>query len=140
MTMGAGRELDILIARHVMGYTAEVELKTMPAPSPQIAPNVFLTVARYKTVYQFPNGTELPYYSTDLVAAWHVVETVAAANRNTVTVGASGVTGDAFCSIWLGEAQRAARQIAMVTAEGEHAALAICRAALKAVGYEEPGP
>lgn len=97
--MEAGRDLDRLIAEKVMG----VEMGTL-------RPNQFSMSAT----------SEPKPYSTDIAAAWEVLEKL---SKNEVfTITNMNYAGDVFCSIGDGEAQ------------APTAPHAICLAALAAVG------
>lgn len=61
--MNAGRELDALIAEKVMGWTWNEFTAWSPSGS--------------RNAIQFKNDLSwLPYYSTDIAAAWEVVEKI----------------------------------------------------------------
>jgi hypothetical protein len=118
--MTAGRELDALIAERVMGHVLKSPVYATPD---------------YVLEWDGPpgNGTsrarELPHYSTEITAAWEVVEKLDA-QKHFLEIERRGdrrEDGDYFmrwaCGLWP----------SYVEAEAETVPLAICRAALKAV-------
>lgn len=118
-----GRELDALVAEHVMGWEPQTDISA-------------LTDAGYP-----PNGEDwhaitgfskdevnicwYPRYSTDIAAAWEIVASLTGFN----TLGGKifKLTFDGHFCCTLGDSY----------AHGETAPHAICLAALKGVGYEE---
>ena len=112
--MEAGREMDALVAEKVMGW------KRVPHAHPEIeaAGGMWLT----------PRGPRMcPAYSTDIAAAWGVVEWF---TRRSYTVALHTTHSDGWvCSI------RGA--LLADTAQAPTAPLAICRAALAAVGVRD---
>ena len=116
----AGRELDALVAEKVMGRVWAV--------APMTAPIKVLIEPQFKTGdWQELKGGEiasfgnLPLYSTDIAAAWEVVEKL---RGDRITVGVTAYDRDVECEIHIG---------GLHTVRAETAPLAICRAALKAV-------
>lgn len=69
--MNPGIELDKLIAEKVMGWT-EVEIVQVVSGGPQLQGVKHGTIASQHTSYK-PKLT-IPKYSTDIAAAWEVVE------------------------------------------------------------------
>jgi hypothetical protein len=63
--MNSGRELDLLVAEKVMGYAVRRPYDHNP---------LFITVYPKDTNWQDSEVKELPQYSTDISAAWEVVE------------------------------------------------------------------
>jgi hypothetical protein len=111
--MAAGRELDALVAERVMGHG-------IPHP------------------HQPPDGLphERPHYSTDIASAWEVVAQMGRNGWPLYEVGALVTLGEAsqhdsraaFAQTW---------PPSWIRAGANSAPLAICRAALKAVGVSE---
>lgn len=122
--MEAGRELDALVGEKVMGFTLDYEFEEITN-----APNV--KELRSKD----DEWGILPNYSTDIAAAWQVVEMfrrgvaghVAAYIEMHVSDAVRG--NDCSCSI-------SAPDLAEVVAFANEMPLAICLAALKAVGVD----
>jgi hypothetical protein len=105
----AGRELDALVAEKVMGYT----LGTPPSPESAInlaGPEYPVTV---------------PHYSTDIAAAWQVVEKFKDRDWRFIL--------DKYDDGWGIEIELSGGKYGS-GAVAETAPLAICRVALKAVG------
>lgn len=116
--MKPGRELDALIAEMVMGF------EPWPVQDPMWECKAFK--ARYVPYGQAAKPCEPPAYSTDIAAAWKVVEKVLFPSRmfdfeiwNTNGVRDWGASFNVGCGV--------------VKAAGESAPHAICLAALKAV-------
>lgn len=135
--MKAGRELDALVAEKVMDWQKVVK---RPSHWHELRHLVnTLTGAEIKP-YQGPwwilphmdikespdNGVELPYYSTDIAAAWEVVEKICSG------IGDLRITvaGDMhLCEIW----SPATGNNMIADVEEETAPEAICLAALEAL-------
>lgn len=107
----SGRELDALVAEKVMGWTNILDRMGVP-------PN------------HGPWSHRVPSYSTDLGAAWTVVEKLIAtghiielSNRRSGTWKIGTWQFQTFGKLSVG-------------ADADTAPLAICRAALKAVGHD----
>lgn len=116
--MEAGRELDALIAERIFGLRVEWEQEylgeTIPS-SKQLAD-------------QYDENGILPMYSTDIAAAWGVIEKLAIHMiQFRLEQTGSGITFAKFfdCTIDM--------QKVIGGAHADTAPLAICRAALKAV-------
>lgn len=81
--MNAGRELDALIAEKVMGFTWHDGWKSFKGPH-LVSPGGFMAGWRMEDggVMGHLDGVtrnpELPFYSTDIAAAWQVVEKLVA--------------------------------------------------------------
>lgn len=111
--MQAGRDLDALVAEKVMK-------NPLGRPSFEVAQKWF---------------TDLPHYSTDIAAAWEVVEELKGQCRlilrtSRLSISQSSVVSAAFVDCGpLEEAQYMCREAVLETAPH-----AICLAALKAVG------
>lgn len=120
--MQAGRELDWDIAEQIFGFNIFRE---------KTDNKLYVGHSRLRHEWQ-----ELPGYSTDIAAAWLVVEKLRQMQR-TVTLGTLGVLPEPLswgCNIF-----RGLRQLETVTqAVADTAPLAICRAALKAVASQQP--
>lgn len=121
--MKAGRELDILIAENVMKLTRVTET------------DIF---ADLNTGPHFP-ALVLPKYSTDIAAAWEVVEHFS--GRYTKIILSKHAGRGYFLSIYSDGDQKGDQTqsgFAFPYQGAETAPHAICLAALRAVGYELP--
>lgn len=123
--MEPGRELDLLVAEKVMGYKI-AEVKGDAVVSSKISAgsndNPWL-------------NKELKPYSTDIAAAWEVVEKMKKEFIQTeIIIWQTG--HKARISKFAGTSLNVIALINHVEAEGESAAHAICLAALKAKGIE----
>jgi hypothetical protein len=132
-TMEAGRELDALVAVRVMGFDAAHP--TLAKMGKAIRP------------YPLGNGVDVPHYSTDIAAAWQVVEKLHAGGvflmleqcqsreqyeYDDEVGGANDRCAEA--GEWLAHFQNV---VGLGSATGATAALAICGAALMAVGHHD---
>ena len=126
MELKAGRERDALVARHVMGWSRSND---------GLGGAWWYDERGNKTIYGGGSSGQSTYKefrpSTDIAAAWEVVEKmrimVSPTLLNRWIAGVlKGVTGDGKRYYFDG-----------TTAEADTAPLAICLAALKAVGYDE---
>lgn len=115
--MDARRELDALVAEKVMGLRCERLMTNPPKPS---------------GLMRSPGGelVGLPYFSTDISVAWKVVEEMRGRGY-WVSVQMQPKSGDVDCVMWLPSADDTQD---FSDDEAPTAPLAICRAALKAVG------
>lgn len=152
MDLKPGRELDALVAEKVMGYTRRIVPKhslpntdipgaTFPREDGWLFTNsggfddYFMGHVNDMFVSQsrgFPETLGfVPPYSTDIAAAWGVVEKVGMGEIHEVLVGKSStdVTDDYYCVI-----QFADRTVEVRAASAPHA---LCLAALKAVGGDQ---
>lgn len=136
--MKAGRELDILIAEKVMGWTRE------PINPLSIEPDRrgWLNVNGY--YFSHPDATtyeneKLPKYSTNIAAAWEVVEKIKM-EKCMININEdatfSSVQIERFHPLPTGGTW----SCIVESSDGESAPHAICLAALKAVGYDENNP
>jgi len=107
-----GRELDALVAEKVMGWIKR----------PKGAGTAHLWISSDKQAF---HESELPAYSTDIAAAWQVVEKLTRRDDKLFFTLETPISGSAWECWFSGE-----------WAEGETASHAICLAALKAVGVE----
>ena len=119
--MNAGRELDALVAEHVMGWSLNSNnFGHVPRGWP---PEMTPLDTNYDPV-------DVPAYSTDIAAAWEVVEKM---NAEDIRLELYSPYGDPHwaCQFWMeGE---------LVAGAGvDTAPHAICLAALKAVGASAP--
>ncbi len=131
--LGAGRELDALIAEKVMGWTL---IKITPEQGRELlnmesgysaAARVHLVTCHLEGVWGQPDGSitrDLPLYSTDIAAAWEVVGELL---KKHWYLRIECHQGRWF--VWY-DNQNEADDLA----EAEAAPLAICLAALKATG------
>lgn len=109
--MDAGRELDALIAEKVMGTF-------IPAGSnPSLRDDAWLNERGYLV-------WEPPPYSTDIAAAWLVVEKL---KQSYDIVDILFANHYVSCKVW--------KDFMIAEEDAETAPLAICLAALKAVGH-----
>jgi hypothetical protein len=116
--MQAGREMDALIAEKVMGFTVKCILGRY-----QIA--LFDVETGERAPGMFKN---LPYYSTDIAAAWEVRKVIQLLGFDAVNVHIT--TDNPYCQFIKPIYEDSIEQY---IAYAETDALAICRAALKAV-------
>lgn len=112
--MNAGRELDALIAEKVMGF----ETVNFKSSDPH---EIIVTKDAEGNMRM-----AVPFYSTDIAAAWEVVEKL----RDTWAIELHGRDGAWSCLVEEGD-EVTAHFIAI--AEADTAPLAICLAALKVV-------
>jgi len=116
----AGRELDVLVAKKVMGWTKPKGGRRDP-----------LTGKR-PVWRELPfEYVDTPHFSTDIAAAWEVVEKFAGqvTIQGPISVGFN--EGESYPKCWtVGFTKNAWNNI---RCEAETAPLAICRAALRAV-------
>lgn len=120
--MKPGRELDALVAEKVMGW-AKTNLKDWD----QAFKDEFGFLWAEPGHGYFKGFHTLPHYSTDIKAAWEVVE-----KMGTRFIHLSpALEGGWSCAIQYNEAR-----FPFVNLIGKTAPEAICRAALKAVGHD----
>ena len=150
--MKAGREIDVLVAEHVMGfhverikpdwYPHEVTLFFRPG-NPLVEYSYdenACNAMMHRNGKDDSDGTAspLPFYSEEIEHAWEVVEKLAANGWN-VAVETMANTSEApytAVSFWRGDDWDTAE--AMATDGANTASLAICLAALKALNVEVP--
>jgi hypothetical protein len=135
--MEAGRELDAIIAEKVMGWQRETDERELRRLN-----SGYLDASEYARWWINPSGgwaCASPRYSTDIAAAWEVVERLKDANRDDASYDfdliyesskerETGLRNDVFG--WFaqfGEAEHG-------SGRADTAPLAICLAALEAVG------
>lgn len=107
--MAAGRETDALVAEKVMGWPLHIKCFSCCEENPSHA----------------HTGLRVPNYSTEIASAWEVVEKVFFdANRDWIIVPVHRSYVEIRTRLGSGT----------LVADGVAAPLAICRAALKAVG------
>lgn len=128
--MDAGRELDALVAEHVMGW------KRVDVPKDYDGQNAGVTLlpATPSSIGWDPKGAYAlwhfcPYYSTDIAAAWLVVEKLVNEGKVFIVKGDGLRTGD-YPLKWTVLCDNQPRT------DANTAPLAICLAALKAVSYQ----
>jgi hypothetical protein len=127
--MDAGRELDALVAEKVMGWS-DIDLEDQGdfgvPPEARIPDAYGRTVSWYASPFE-----QFPHYSTDIAAAWLVVEKVATIDKGEpggLEVAVLHYPDRCECHIETNSA-------AFLVVEGAPTAPhAICRAALLAVG------
>lgn len=116
-----GRELDVLVAEKVMGWRAH-------------------TI--WGTDYEVGSGEPVrricyaPYYSTDIAAAWDVVQKMREDRRKVLVHWENGQTSAYNEEFWEVEISGPLRLDAAFRAHADTAPHAICIAALRAVGVE----
>lgn len=141
--MEAGRELDALIAERVMGLTVVRLLEPVSIDRREAPDGLYAADADLATEIEQHLGAggygyaALPHYSTDIAAAWQVVEKMRAdgwhyeltAHLTEETHCAEFGRGyfDSYESYWSDQHQEC----------GATPALGICLAALKAAGHTE---
>jgi len=118
--MGAGREMDAIIAEKVMGF--EMSNLSLPAyPKIHLADGITGEIDPYYS-------KDCPYYSTDIADAWGVVEKLGKSGFD-VNIEWKGET-----RVYSGTSEVAVIKGIYCVGHGVGTApLAICRAALKAV-------
>ena len=126
--MNAGRELDALVAEKVMGWVWMKEVSTIFLFERTLLPPLFESKVDHSGDDAFIIMPEIPDYSTDIAEAWEVVEKLKHLAFNVHHRYNTGVWTAYFTD---GEELFACAED--ITGE---APLAICLAALKAVGYE----
>jgi hypothetical protein len=122
----AGRELDVLIAEKVMGLVpCKAECHTRersPLPGP--------CHAQPDSPDQ---GGETKEYSTDIAAAWTVVEKLREGKYEFTLFNDSDKTGEIW-RVYFGPTDSLLEDALLPAVDADTAPLAICRAALCAVG------
>lgn len=136
--MNAGKELDALIAEKVMGWTkAEISNeygKILVLGNPKLKEKDWIMMPAEYNPY-------LPY-STDISAAWEVVEKLSKTNTMVGTRTFNNQPWQSMCLILKSLNHEAYKNdfeqdfTQWITATGESIPHAICLAALKAVGHE----
>lgn len=116
--MNPGRELDALVAERVMG------LEPWPEQDPRWGVKAFK--AKFVPYGQEPKPCEAPSYSTDIAAAWEVVEKFQACARFERVFENGKQTG------WWCELAGNGDDFQSSSAVAETLPLSICLAALKA--------
>jgi hypothetical protein len=134
--MNAGRELDALIAEKVMGYTLRFAAKAWTDEDWMCSdtPTETNVMAIYAPADQFPGSgafdMSIPHYSTDIAAAWQVIDRM----EELVRMARIGrVIGGWECRFVQLEDTTGYYD---VLEEADTAPLAICLAALKVCGVE----
>lgn len=133
--MIAGCELDALIAEHVMGWKVErgeMRLDFLDKPSPWMT-------------FHTPEGIKNPIpFSTDIAAAWKVVTKLTTEYRARFELECSQFEGKScveayFKDVSVSTDDPCGEEDCYGEGYGETAPLAICRAALAALGVEVQG-
>lgn len=133
--MNAGHELDALVAEKVMGWK-KVQSEDDPAGWCWLAPHGSTRASTTKSI---------PFYSTDIAAAWEVLEKQGVSGMAIIHDDGVGADGKPWACVWNGM-----QPVERIEAEpfcttyfidpdtpwAETVPLAICLAALKAVGLE----
>lgn len=123
MSLSAGRELDALVAVHIMGWQPD----NIYGARGQLAGQWIYT----------PEGniSDIPHYSTDIAAAWQVVEKLRERSFYSSYTDLSLDTGKGWYSWHFHDHRPLSAYSSDATAST--VPLAICLAALKAVGAIE---
>lgn len=133
--MNAGRELDALIAERVMGWKIWKYLGPM-GPTQRLAPPKLTFSLKPGAINEIP---EIPSYSTDIAAAWLVVEKIRSLPRlaDTGTKNDFNLNQmDRLCGgLWVVKSDSIDKYGHLISShtESPSAPHAICLAALKAV-------
>lgn len=142
--MEAGREMDVLVAKAI-GKPAIV---VCPECEAAVTEGLFSSGIRctrpcgWKIVSS--NGL-CPNYSTDIAAAWTILEHFVAKgsdvylSRERVVIEDEALrekSEDGLMPVWIAMIESGVPGRGLVTAHADHPALAICHAALEAVGVE----
>lgn len=125
----AGRDLDAAVAVRIMGW----QRRTIETNTQQ-----FVVVPQDWTDFSGAHWwghdiyEQVPHYSTDIAAAWLVVEEMRTDGWDMTLVQTAAMRHEPWdCRLFIAEYKRA-------IGHGNTAPLAICRAALQAVGAELP--
>jgi hypothetical protein len=125
--MDAGRELDALVAEKVMGWSKRISADHSNSPIKQL--RAFGIIYAWKDSEGNDRGLDVWHYSTDIAAAWQVVEKMKALEWRTEIAQTIQSGVDVTVIKWEGG------EFGGEFAEwGETAPHAICLAALKAIG------
>ena len=124
--MAAGHEMDALIAREIMGY--HVECEEGQRSTGEDAKTWYIRAGQDGRV-----RAPVPGYSTDIEAAWRVAKKMKSRGNELLLECRRVIDNDPGADIWTALFRQADR-FAMAGTP----ALAICRAALIAVSWEEP--
>ena len=130
--MEAGRCLDALVAERVMGWT-EVVVSGMPREGLGVPPE---GDALYQVVVIWDVKLTIPSYSTDIAAAWGIVEKLATKHYITSVGWGPGRDEQCYASVQMILDRNLAADLVLnnpreMDGRGKTAPLAICRAALK---------
>ncbi len=131
--MKEGREMDAAIAERIFGW------QWFNHPEKSIRYFRPEAVFRYGAIAEgdlIEYTDQLPHYSTDISAAWLVVERLISFGYPTITVSFSKGHQGYIATVWRNETDpeyEAGRYLASVMDERLSAPLAICLAALKAL-------
>lgn len=126
--MAAGRKLDALVAEKVMGRTICEHSKVR-----SVAQSCGLAMCGDLDCVGEMHYDHLPRYSTDIAAAWNVLETLQSKGWSEFKImGNKGIIGIAFYC------DTSADDIQGFDHERGSLPLSICRAALKAMKKEDP--
>lgn len=122
MKLDAGRELDALIAEKVMGWTWDESTAWSPSGG-----------RNSRTGRPDDPWWWLPHYSTDIAAAWEVFEKI----PMTIYAPHASLAAGEYENVdqWVAEARLPSKE--SISESADTAPLAICLAALKALGSSE---
>lgn len=126
--MKAGRDLDALIAEKAMGWTKRVSADH--TQSSIRAFRSFGVIYAWRDKNRREMGLDVPLYSTDIAAAWEVVEHLRSQGI-AVTISTMGPRVNTSAHITYADGRRSER-----LHWGNSGPHAICLAALEAVGVE----
>ena len=127
LSMEAGRELDALVAERVMGW-GDISLHPMMDSDWWGMPSGPATAIQGAVGWLYTHE-KVPNYSTDIAAAWEVVEAVRGRGWS-LSLG-EGMSGYGDAVVWMVDFYKGNR--ICLSANGPDVPLAICRAALLAV-------
>lgn len=132
--MTAGRELDALVAEKVMGMTFELVGVPLGVPSDmQYSKELAITQdGKLEMIQYIPGGmgiNPVPRFSTDIAAAWLVVDRIMAQFTQWQPYFQLRTCGTFYTAVFDSDEMNNP-----VTEDGDTAPLAICLAALKATG------
>ena len=146
----AGRELDALVAEHIFGWKRIAEGSVsinVPSGETVLLNDLFVSPDDYERVMvrglALVAPMNLPDFSTDISAAWEVVEHVRRMHPARVWFELYAPRGDlpwtavffTRCLEWEDSMYEMGSD-RIIPSSGKEAPLAICRAALKAVGVK----
>lgn len=132
--MKPGRELDALVAEKVMGLVVDLDNSkyfdgTQVATRKEDFGAIGEAVQTISGVYHPRLSWPLPHYSTDIAAAWEVVERLSAENWIFDLLEGAHEGASPWRAHFMREGERS-------NGYGDSAPHAICLAALKAVGVK----
>lgn len=134
MTLTAGRELDSLVAERVMGWVWDnSRCRLCGWPLAELAEDGCVIDNCSQRPLPSKRADEPAHFSTNIVAAWTVVEYLKK-HIEMFDVGWSPSHGGEWYCVFLKIQNVSAREVAWKAVRAHTAPIAICLAALKAVG------